>query len=105
MTVTRQNYRIGVRIPYNVIRALEELGLDYRRDENTHYHRRQPSFWLREEANLHYILTDARAGWLRLMKTVHPDKIGGDTRLCAYVNAVWDRAEYLFRKKGITLCD
>lgn len=59
------------------------------------------SFWRRPLNHLE-ILEAAREAWRRAIAQVHPDR-GGSTTLAAKVNALWQRVELLFRKKGYAL--
>jgi hypothetical protein len=44
----------------------------------------------------------ARSLYLHLVIMLHPDK-GGPDELCARLNALWARIEFLFERKGITV--
>jgi len=101
MTITRLKYRMQQGVPYQITEALKVFGLRYRRSR--HYSQRT-GFWLAQEHQLHEILFDVKVAYKRLMKRVHPDK-GGCPKLCAYVNAVYDRIKLLYKRKGIQLCD
>lgn len=86
---------------------LRQLGLDYRlhwpRSVN-HKQKQMMSFWLRNEHDLHGILSDARKRVKELMVKHHPDR-GGCEETCKRVSQTWQRLEKIFGQKGVTLCD
>lgn len=105
MKLKRKSYRIDQGPPYQITTLLAVLGLDYRIGDaqSVHGPLRQAGFWLRCEAQLHFILHDAWRAYRQQIKRLHPDKPGGDAKGCAYLNAVWTRIELLFQRKGYVL--
>lgn len=86
--------------------CLGVLGLDYKIESGTTKLKwdqaRHQGFWDREEANLPYILYDARKAYLALAKEVHPDKGGSEERM-KQINMAWARIEELFDRHGVRL--
>lgn len=95
MTIKRYPYKIDRGIPYHITTLLKYLGVAYSQRRN---------FWLRNEHQLPEILVDAKQAHRRLVRIYHPDK-GGDVKVCAFLNAVFQRIKLLFSRKGIQLCE
>lgn len=101
MKIKRKSQRINGRVvPIQITTLLTLLGVNFRTGFRT---KRRTGFWLRCEAHLHFILHDAWQAWRTQVQQVHPDKPGGNAKACAYLNAVWQRIELLFRRKGYVL--
>ena len=56
------------------------------------------------QTDQHDILRQAREGWLRLMKTNHPDRAGQiGLTICRQANECWARVKRVFAAHGVTL--
>jgi hypothetical protein len=100
MKVKRFPYRIDQGLPARITGLLRYLGLNYRSKQN-----RRESWWSKHEHQLYEILVDCKQAHRRLVKQYHPDLPYGDGKVCAFLNAVFQRIVKLFYRKGITICD
>lgn len=90
--------RIGrIQLP----QALVALGMDNVGCKKTKYRHGKIMVCKLNEWQLFDLYQAARKLYRQLVVQLHPDR-GGSVDLCARLNALWNRIEFLFKRKGIT---
>lgn len=109
MTIKRLKYRIPHGVPYRIEAALLVFGVNVkvrysRTIRRLYHHGATKSFWrLHGPDKLYSFLERAKRVHRQLIQRVHPDR-GGCPKLAAFINAVWDRIQLLFKRRGYELC-